>query len=148
MNDNKLIVETILSIIDKNYPLVTNLSNVSAILKSSFNNTSWAGFYLVEGDKLFLGPFQGEVACSLIEFGMGVCGTSFKTKKTIIVDNVLNFSGHIACSSSSRSEIVTPIIKDNQVVAVIDLDSNLYDNYTEKDKVLLEEISNILSSYF
>lgn len=146
MNNN--LKQTILSVIDKNYPLITNLANVSAILKTYFKNTSWAGFYLVEGNKLFLGPFQGDVACSVIEIGNGVCGTAFKTKKTIIVDNVLEFSGHIACSSSSRSEIVTPIIKNNKVVAVIDLDSDFFNNYTKQDKILLEQISKILSIIF
>ena len=146
MNNN--LEQTIISIIDKKYPLVTNLSNVSSILKTNFPNSSWAGFYLVEKEKLFLGPFQGDVACSVIEKGKGVCGTSFNTQKTIIVDNVLEFSGHIACSSTSRSEIVTPIIKNNKVVAIIDLDSNLYNNYTKNDKIQLEKISKILSSLF
>lgn len=147
-NSSNNLINNVLAITDKNYPLVTNLANVSALLKVSFKNTSWAGFYLVENDKLFLGPFQGEVACSVIAFGKGVCGTAFKTKETIIVENVDLFPGHIACSDTSRSEIVTPIIKNGKVVAVIDLDSDLYNNYTEKDKILLESISNILSSYF
>ncbi|HOE15422.1 MAG TPA: GAF domain-containing protein [Bacteroidales bacterium] len=146
MNNN--LDQIILSIIDKKYPLVTNLANVSAILKTSFKNTSWAGFYLVKDNTLFLGPFQGEVACSVIEIGKGVCGTAFETKETIIVENVLEFKGHIACSSTSRSEIVTPIIKNNKVVAVIDLDSDLFNNYTKQDQLLLEKISTILATLF
>ncbi|HHX79266.1 MAG TPA: GAF domain-containing protein [Acholeplasmataceae bacterium] len=146
MNNN--LDQIILSIIDKKYPLVTNLANVSAILKTSFKNTSWAGFYLVQDNTLFLGPFQGEVACSVIEIGKGVCGTAFEIKETIIVDNVLEFKGHIACSSKSRSEIVTPIIKNNKVVAVIDLDSDLFNNYTKEDQLSLEKISTILATLF
>ena len=146
MNNN--LDQIILSIIDKKYPLVTNLANVSAILKTSFKNTSWTGFYLVQDNTLFLGPFQGEVACSVIEIGKGVCGTAFEIKETIIVDNVLEFKGHIACSSKSRSEIVTPIIKKNKVVAVIDLDSDLFNNYTKEDQLSLEKISTILATLF
>ena len=108
----KLLLAQIKSIIDPNIPLVSNLSNVSSVL-NQMENINWVGFYLVEGDKLFLGPFQGDVACTIIPKGKGVCGTSFEKKETIIVPNVNEFKGHIACSSLSKSEIVVPIIKNN-----------------------------------
>lgn len=140
-------IEKVRAIIDKNIPLMSNLSNVSAIL-NEMDNINWCGFYLVSEDKLFLGPFQGEVACTVIEKGRGVCGTSFLRKETIIVDNVNEFPGHIACSSKSKSEIVTPIIKDGEVVGVIDIDSPIYNRFTQNDKNVLETIADILSDLF
>ena len=142
-----ILTEQIASIIDKDLPLVSNLSNVSAILKS-MDIVNWAGFYLVDGDRLILGPFQGEVACTIIPKGKGVCGTAFKEKKTIIVNDVNKFKGHIACSSKSKSEIVTPIIKNNEVVAVIDIDSPVFDRFDETNQKILEEIAAILEELF
>lgn len=142
-----ILAEQIASIIDKDLPLVSNLSNASAILKS-MDIVNWAGFYLVDGDRLILGPFQGEVACTIIPIGKGVCGTAFKEKKTIIVKDVNKFDGHIACSSKSKSEIVTPIIKNNEVVAVIDIDSPVFDRFDESNQKILEEIALILAELF
>ncbi len=142
-----ILAEQIASIIDKDLPLVSNLSNASAILKS-MDIVNWAGFYLVDGDRLILGPFQGEVACTFIPKGKGVCGTAFKEKKTIIVKDVNKFNGHIACSSKSKSEIVTPIIKNNEVVAVIDIDSPVFDRFDESNQKILEEIALILAELF
>ena len=142
-----ILAEQIASIIDKDLPLVSNLSNASAILKS-MDIVNWAGFYLVDGDRLILGPFQGEVACTIIPKGKGVCGTAFKEKKTIIVKDVNKFDGHIACSSKSKSEIVTPIIKNNEVVAVIDMDSPVFDRFDESNQKILEEIALILAELF
>lgn len=143
----KLLLEQIKSIIDPSLPLVSNLSNVSAVLKD-MENINWVGFYLVNGDKLYLGPFQGDVACTIIPKGKGVCGTSFEKKETIIVPNVNEFKGHIACSSLSKSEIVVPIIKDNEVVALIDLDAPIYDRFNNEDKAFLNEVAEILSPLF
>ncbi len=126
---------------------MSNLSNVSAILFKQ-ENINWAGFYLVDGDTLYLGPFQGDVACTRIPMGKGVCGTSFLKKETIIVDDVTKFKGHIACSSLSKSEIVVPIIKNNQVKAVIDIDSPVLNRFNKNDKDQLEEISKILGELF
>ena len=144
---NNILLEQIKSIINKDLPLVSNLSNVSAILNKLEDN-NWVGFYLVKDDSLYLGPFQGDVACTIILKGKGVCGTSFEKKETIIVPDVNKFSGHIACSSLSKSEIVTPIIKDNQVKAVIDIDSPIYDRFTVEDKELLEAIADLLKDLF
>lgn len=143
----KLLVEQIKSIIDSSLPLVSNLSNASAVLKD-MENINWVGFYLVNGDKLYLGPFQGDVACTIIPKGKGVCGTSFEKKETIIVPNVNEFKGHIACSSLSKSEIVVPIIKDNEVVALIDVDAPIYDRFNNEDKAFLNEVAEILSPLF
>jgi GAF domain-containing protein len=144
MENNSIQLNQIKSIINKELPLVSNLSNVTAVL-NKLENINWVGFYLVEGDKLYLGPFQGDVACTIIPKGKGVCGTSFERKETIIVPDVNKFAGHIACSSLSKSEIVTPIIKDNEVKAVIDIDSPIYDRFHDDDKVFLEEIAKEIS---
>lgn len=142
--------ELIKSLMDKNLPLVSNLSNFSSAIKNYFANVSWAGFYLVDHEKnfLYLGPYQGDLACTIIPFGKGVCGTSFKEKKSIKVADVNLFQEHIACSSTTKSELVVPIIKNKQVVGVIDLDSDLLDNFNESDQVLLEEISDLISVLF
>ena len=135
------------SLIDKDLPLISNLSNASALL-NNLPNINWCGFYLVSGNRLILGPFQGEVACTVIPFDKGVCGYAYRNKKTIIVDDVNKFDGHIACSSLSKSEIVTPIIKDNEVKAVIDIDAPIFDRFNEDDQRLLEEIADVLKELF
>lgn len=147
MENNNILLNQIKSIINKELPLVSNLSNVAAIL-NKLENINWVGFYLVEGDTLYLGPFQGDVACTVIPKGKGVCGTSFAKKETIIVSDVNKFDGHIACSSLSKSEMVVPIIKDNEVKAVIDIDSPIYDRFHEDDKLFLEEVAEELSKLF
>lgn len=147
MSDYTLLTNQIKGIVDPSLPLVSNLSNVSAIL-NQMDDINWVGFYLVNKDELILGPFQGEVACTRIPKGKGVCGTSFEKKETIIVDDVNKFVGHIACSSKSKSEIVTPIIKDNVVVAVIDIDSPIYSRFSNKEKDFLVEVASFLTSLF
>lgn len=143
----KILLEQIKSIIDPKLPLVSNLSNASAVL-NQMDDINWVGFYLVEDDTLYLGPFQGEVACTIIPKGKGVCGTSFEKKETIIVPNVNEFKGHIACSSLSKSEIVVPIIKDGEVKALIDVDAPIYDRFNNEDKDVLEEIASVLAPLF
>ncbi len=119
--------------------LIANLANISAALKEQFG-WLWIGFYLVKNNELVLGPFQGPVACTRIKKGRGVCGTSWAEAKTIIVSDVEKFPGHITCSSLSRSEIVVPIILNDEVVAVLDADSEALDTYDETDQQYLEEI--------
>ena len=143
----KTLSKQLQSIIDKDLPLVSNLSNASSVL-NQLPNINWCGFYLVSGNRLVLGPFQGEVACTVIPFDKGVCGYAYRTKKTIVVNDVNNFEGHIACSTQSKSEIVTPIIKDNEVKAVIDIDSPIYNRFTKEDQELLEETADILEELF
>ena len=141
------LTKQIQSIIDKDLPLISNLSNASSLL-NQLDNINWCGFYLVSGNRLILGPFQGEVACTVIPFDKGVCGYAYRNKKTIIVDDVNKFAGHIACSAQSKSEIVTPIIRDNEVKAVIDVDSPIYNRFNEQDQKLLEEIADVLKELF
>ena len=146
MKYEELVLE-ISGIIDKSLPLVSNLANVSAVL-NKLEDVSWVGFYLAQGETLYLGPFQGEVACTIIPFSKGVCGASARTKQTIIVDDVNVFKGHIACSSLSKSEIVTPIIKNDVVLGVIDIDSTSYSRFKNEEKLLLEKIADLLKDLF
>ena len=139
-----ILLEQIKALIDKNIPFVSNLANVSSVL-AKLENINWCGFYLAKDETLYLGPFQGDVACTIIPFGKGVCGCSAKERRTIIVDDVNKFKGHIACSSLSKSEIVTPIIKDDIVIGVIDIDSPVYNRFTEEDKNLLENVAMLLA---
>ena len=119
--------------------LVANLANVTAALKEQFG-WLWVGFYLVKQDELVLGPFQGPIACTRIRKGKGVCGTSWASAATLIVPDVAAFPGHIACSSLSRSEIVVPVLRQGEVVAVLDVDSELLNAFEETDRVYLEKI--------
>ena len=141
------LLEKVKAIIDINLPLVSNLSNVSAIL-NELEDINWVGFYLVGKDYLYLGPFQGEIACTTIKFDKGVCGYAYQKKETVIVPNVHEFKGHIACSSLTNSEIVTPIIKNSKVKALIDIDSISYNRFGETEKQLLEAVAELLSSLF
>ena len=143
----KLLIKQIKAIIDQDLPLMSNLSNASAVL-NQLDNINWCGFYIKQNDELYLGPFQGDVACTRIPLSKGVCGAAAREAKTLIVPNVNEFPGHIACSSLSKSEIVTPIIKDSDVKAVIDIDSPIYNRFNESDKELLEEIAKILAPLF
>ena len=142
-----ILIKQLKSLIDKELPLISNLSNASSVL-NKLPNINWCGFYLVEGNRLILGPFQGDVACTMIPFDKGVCGYAYRNKKTIVVPDVNQFEGHIACSTLSKSEIVTPIIKDGDVKAVIDIDSPIYNRFNEQDKVLLEEVAELLKELF
>lgn len=123
---------------------IANLANVTAALKEQFG-WLWVGFYIVKNNELVLGPFQGPVACTRIRKGRGVCGTSWEQQKTLIVPDVEKFPGHIACSSSSRSEIVIPIIRNREVKAVLDVDSEHYDHFDETDKLYLEKIVDLVT---
>ena len=143
----KIIVKQLKEIIDPSLPLISNLSNASSVL-NQLGNINWCGFYLVSGESLFLGPFQGEPACTVIPFSKGVCGYAARHKKTVIVDDVNQFEGHIACSTLSKSEIVVPIIKDNEVKALIDIDSPIYSRFKQEDGLLLEECAAILKELF
>ena len=119
--------------------LVANLANISAALKEQFG-WLWVGFYLVKKEELVLGPFQGPVACTRIQKGRGVCGSAWQQAQTLIVPDVEKFPGHIACSSLSKSEIVVPVIRNGEVTAVLDVDSELLNLFDETDKKYLEEI--------
>jgi GAF domain-containing protein len=119
--------------------LIANLGNIAAALKEQFN-WLWVGFYWIQEDELVLGPFQGPVACTRIKKGRGVCGTSWEKEVTIIVEDVEKFPGHIACSSSSKSEIVLPVFKEGKIVGVLDVDSSELAQFDEVDQVYLQKI--------
>jgi L-methionine (R)-S-oxide reductase len=123
--------------------LVANLANVTAALKMSFPSFSWVGFYLRNGDELVLGPFQGKPACVHISIGRGVCGTAAQRKQTIIVPDVTQFPGHIACDPDSRSEIVVPMMKDD-LLGVLDVDSGELNNFDAIDQKYLEQLVTML----
>jgi GAF domain-containing protein len=123
--------------------LIANMANICAVLHHTFN-WHWTGFYLVKNDELVLGPFQGPVACTRIAYGKGVCGTTWKEQQTIIVPNVHEFQGHIACSALSNSEIVVPVKVNGEVIAVLDVDSEHMNHFDEIDKHYLEEISQLI----
>lgn len=123
---------------------VANLSNAAALLFNSLDELNWAGFYLLEKDVLVLGPFQGQPACIEIPMGKGVCGTAALKKETIVVDNVHEFPGHIACDSASNSEIVIPLLKNGEVIGVLDIDSPIFSRFSELDKAGLEKIADII----
>ena len=129
----------IAALLDGESDLIANLANISGALKQQFN-WLWVGFYLVKGDELVLGPFQGPVACTRISKGRGVCGSSWEQKQTLIVPDVEKFPGHIACSSLSKSEIVVPAIRNGEVAAVLDVDSEELNQFDETDKHYLEKI--------
>ncbi|WEA01994.1 GAF domain-containing protein [Mucilaginibacter sp. SJ] len=124
--------------------LVANMANVAAALKEQFK-WFWVGFYVVKENELVLGPFQGPVACTRIGLGKGVCGAAWQQAKTLVVPDVDAFPGHIACSSLSRSEIVVPVFKDNEVVAVLDVDSELLDQFNETDAQYLDQIVKLIN---
>lgn len=124
---------------------VANLANCAGALKMAFN-FFWVGFYLVEGDELVLGPFQGPIACTRIRKGKGVCGTSWEKAAVMLVPDVEQFPGHIACSSDSKSEIVVPVLKNGEVVAVLDVDSNILNDFDETDQLYLTELCAWLGS--
>lgn len=128
------------SLINPDEPIISSMANITAVLKSSFNKISWVGFYLLNGNKLYLGPFQGNIACTVIEIGKGVCGSSAQRRESIIVDDVDKFPGHIACDSLSKSEIVVPIMDGDKIFGVLDLDSYNYSSFCETDKFYLEKI--------
>jgi len=142
------IIPQIESLVAGETDLVANLANIAAVLKEAFG-FFWVGFYLAKGGELVLGPFQGPLACTRIRFTDGVCGHAFSSRATVIVPNVDEFPGHIACSSASKSEIVVPIFnKAGETVGVIDVDSDELDDFTQTDANGLEAVARIISGKF
>lgn len=139
----KSILTGLESLVDPKVDTVANMANVSAVLHNELKH-HWTGFYRVVEDKLILGPFQGPVACTQIAYGKGVCGKAWDTKKTQVVADVHQFSGHIACRPASNSEIVIPCIKNNKVYAVLDIDSTKFDSFDETDAKYLSLIVDLL----
>ncbi len=147
MIDYELLNKQIESVIKDTEYNISNLANISAIIYDSIDNLNWVGFYYNVDNKLLLGPFQGKVACTVIEYGKGVCGTSLKENKTIVVKDVHEFTGHIACDSASLSEIVIPIHKDNKIYALLDIDSPKLNRFNNDDKNGLELIAKTIEKY-
>ena len=138
------LIPQIKALIEGEEDLIANLANIVGALKEQFN-FFWVGFYLVKKENLVLAPFQGPVACTRINKGQGVCGTSWAEMKTLTVPDVNKFPGHISCSSLSKSEIVVPAVRNAEVVAVLDVDSNLFNDFDEVDKKYLEEIVALIN---
>ena len=136
----KLLLAQVKAMVKDESDPVANMANVAALIQEAFHFW-WTGFYRVIGEQLVLGPFQGPVACTRIGFGKGVCGTSWKERKTIVVKDVEQFPGHIACSSESKSEIVVPLIKQGEVIGVLDIDSERLATFDQTDKEWLEQIA-------
>jgi len=136
-------------LVEQETDLIANLANIAAVLKENFDFL-WVGFYIVKQNELVLGPFQGPLACTRIKFGKGVCGTSWKDKETIIVANVDEFPGHIACSSLSKSEIVIPVInpQNNEVLMVLDVDSEKLNFFDNIDALYLQQLAKIAANLF
>lgn len=126
----------------------STLSNVAALLGWYLKDVNWVGFYVVDGEKLILGPFSGLPACTQIQYGCGVCGGSWAQKKTLRVPDVHKFPGHIACDSASNSEIVTPIMVGDKVVGVLDIDSPKFERFSEEDEQLCNKIVEMVSAAF
>ena len=146
MTDYKLLCNQLKSLTDGVPHRIANLANASALLWQTLPDINWAGFYLLEGDKLVLAPFQGKPACIEIPLGNGVCGTAAQLGKTVVVANVHEFDGHIACDSASNAEIVLPLFVNGALFGVLDVDSPLYGRFEEVDKVGLEQFATILQA--
>ena len=142
----QMLLPQIQALVEGEKDQVANLSNIAAALKQTMN-FFWVGFYLVKGNQLVLGPFQGPIASTRIDFGKGVCGTAWQEKKTMLVPDVEKFPGHIACNAASRSEIVLPAFKNNEVVLVLDVDSDVLNDFSSVDQVALEELMRIIEGF-
>ena len=134
------------ALIEKEDDFIALLSNTSAFIYNTVSDLNWAGFYLVKDNELVLGPFQGEPACTRIKYGDGVCGTALKERETMVVENVHEFQGHIACDSASNSEIVVPVFKDGKVIGVLDIDSPLFSRFKDDEKQFFEELVWVLEN--
>ena len=143
--DYKLLLLQVKAMVKDESDAVANMANVAALIQETFSFW-WTGFYRVIGEQLVLGPFQGPVACIRIGFGKGVCGTAWKEKKTIVVEDVEQFPDHIACSSESKSEIVVPLLKNDEVIGVLDIDSERLSTFDAVDKEWLEQIAEVVSA--
>ena len=146
MTDYNLLAEQIKSLAEDEPNYIPVLSNASALIYDAMDDLNWAGFYLMNKGSLLLGPFQGKVACIRIALGKGVCGTAAGNDETLVVPNVHEFPGHIACDCASNSEIVVPIHKDGKVVGVLDIDSPKLDRFSQEDKLGLEQFVKVLEN--
>ena len=146
VENKQLFIAQATALVSEEDNLVTNLSNLSALYKEYLPNTNWVGFYLLDevNNNLVLGPFQGEIACTRIPFHKGVCGHCYTTRETIYVKDVHKFPGHIACDSDTNSELVIPIIQNDKVVALLDIDSIEFDRFSEEEIAAFNEVTKII----
>lgn len=146
IKNKQLFIEQAAALISEEDNLVTNLSNLSALYKEYLPNTNWVGFYLLDevNNNLVLGPFQGKVACTRIPFNKGVCGHCYTTRETIYVEDVHKFPGHIACDSATNSELVVPIVQNDKVVALLDIDSISFNRFTKEEVATFSEVTKII----
>ncbi|MGE7600863.1 GAF domain-containing protein [Peribacillus sp. NPDC097675] len=142
-----LVQKQLVALIEDEPNMIANLSNSAALLNQFLSDINWVGFYLAEEDQLVLGPFQGLPACVRIPLGKGVCGTSAAERKTMRVEDVHQFPGHIACDATTRSEIVIPLMKDGKLIGVLDIDSPITNRFDESDQQGLEKFTDILGKY-
>ena len=142
----ELLIPQITALVEGEPDLIANLANIVAALKYGMN-FFWVGVYLIKGDELVLGPFQGPVACTRIAFGKGVCGTSWQREETIVVENVDDFPGHIACNSLSKSEIVVPFFKNGKVAGVLDVDSDQLSDFDKTDARFLQKVTALIEKF-
>ena len=143
-----LLYEQTKALTENEKDLIANLSNISACLNQNLDNINWVGFYIMKDNELVLGPFQGKPACIRIPVGKGVCGTCVQTKEIQRVEDVHKFPGHIACDGASNSEIVLPIFKNNEVVAVLDIDSPIFNRFSLEDETKLKEVTDYIGNLF
>lgn len=148
MTNYNLLTEQITALIQDESDCIANLSNCSAALNEALDNINWVGFYIVKEDQLVLGPFQGKVACVRIPFSRGVCGACVREKAIQRVADVHSFKDHIACDCASNSEIVLPLFKNEEVVAVLDIDSPIFNRFSEEDEKGLKKIASIIQNCF
>lgn len=139
-----LLVKQAQALLEPRFGRMSNMANLAALLYHTLPDINWAGFYVLDGEILRLGPFQGKVACTEIPLGKGVCGTAAAQRKTLVVADVHQFAGHIACDSASQSEIVIPLITDGKIGGVLDIDSPLLNRFDDLDRQYLEKISQLL----
>lgn len=145
--NNKLFIKQLKAIVENEDDMIANMSNTSAFLNEILDDINWVGFYIYKNNELVLGPFQGKVACTHIPLGKGVCGHAALDRKIYRIKNVHEFEGHIACDCNSQSEIVLPIIKDQQLFGVLDIDSPIIDRFHKEDEDFLKEVVMIIQSY-
>ena len=143
----QVFLEDLEEYLSKETDTIANLANTAAFISAFFENINWSGFYLLKGDQLVLGPFCGMPATTRIEIGKGVCGTAFEKGETLVVDNVCEFPGHIACDIRSKSEVVIPLVKNGKKYGVLDIDSSVYSRFSKEDVEILIKILEILYKY-
>ena len=139
-----LLIKQLPHVLEGETNVITNFANFSALLFNSMDKVNWVGFYVFTGKELLLGPFQGKPACVRLQLGKGVCGTSFANNQTLVVDNVDEFPGHIACDAESKSEIVIPLVKEGKLYGVLDIDSPIISRFDENDRINLDILLNLL----